>query len=125
VYVSTRVQGLNQLVRGLQAAGVEVEDLKAAFAPIAQRGADLASSFAPRRSGKLAGSVRGNRAKNKAVVTAGRAAVKYAGAINYGWPAHGIPASSFMQRADRELGPEAPRLVEDAIRELLKREGLS
>jgi phage gpG-like protein len=124
VYVSTRVEGLNQLVRGLVAAGTEVQDLKEAFSAIAKRGADLASGFAPRRSGRLESNVRGNRAKNKAVILAGGARVKYAPIINFGWPARGIPANWFMQRADRELAPEAPQLIEDELTRILQREGL-
>lgn len=119
-----RVEGLNKLVRDLQKLGLEVEDLKEAFGGIAAEGADLASSFAPKRSGRLAASVRGNRAKNKAVVMAGRASVKYAGPINYGWPARNIAASSFMARADVALQPEALQAITDAIEEKIREKGL-
>lgn len=125
MYVSTRVEGLNQLVRGLTQAGVAVEDLKGAFGTIAKRGAGYASGFAPRRSGRMAGSVRGNKAKNKAVITVGGARVSYAGPQNFGWPARGIPAAGFMQRADAKITPEAPGLIEDELGDILRREGLA
>ena len=86
----TKVEGLNQVVRALQQMGVEVEDLKAAFSKIADRAAQVASDAAPKKSGRLAADIRGNRAKSKAVVTAGRASVPYAGPINYGWPKRNI-----------------------------------
>ncbi len=69
------VEGLTKLIRGLERAGIEVQDLKEAFSSISKQAASLASSFAPRVSGRLAASVRGNKAKNKAVIRAGRAAV--------------------------------------------------
>lgn len=125
-YASAKIEGLNKLVRSLQAAGVQVEDLKDAFGSISKLGANYASSFAPKgKTGKLSSSVRGNRAKNKAVVMAGRASVRYAGVQNFGWPAHNIAPSSFMQKTDEKLKPEAPRLIDQAIQELLRKEGLA
>lgn len=119
-----RVEGLTPLVRNLLALGLELDDLKDAFAEIADEGANLAAGFAPRRSGALAGSIRGNRAKNKAVVSAGKARVPYAGPINYGWPRRGISAALFMQRADRAMQPRALREITDAINDQIKRKGL-
>ena len=110
-----KVEGLNQVVRALQQMGVEVDDLKDAFAKIADQAAQVAASNAPRLTGRLAADIRGNRAKSKAVVTAGRASVPYAGPINYGWPKRGIEASQFMQRADEEMQPKALQLLEDEI----------
>lgn len=115
-----RVEGLNSVVRALTQVGVEVDDLKDAFASIADEGAQVAAGFAPRRSGRLAGDVRGNRAKSKAVIAAGRAAVPYAGAINYGWPARGIAASGFMQRADEHMQPVAIQRLEDEINDKIR-----
>lgn len=118
--IGVRVEGLTGVVKGLQRAGVEVADLKAVFAPIAAEGADMARSFAPKRTGKLAASARGNKAKNKAVVTVGRARVPYAGAINYGWPARGIKGSFFMQRIDDKITPLAVRMLDDGLGKLLE-----
>lgn len=119
-----RVEGLNALTRDLLALGLDVDDLKGAFAPIAAQAAVLAANFAPHRTGRLAASIRGNRAKNKAVVTAGRARVKYAGAINYGWPARGIQASNFMQQADEAMRPVALQQLEREIDAAIRRRGL-
>lgn len=119
-----RVTGLNSVVRGLIAVGLEVDDLKDAFSEIARLGARLGSKFAPKRSGKLAGDVRGNRARSKAVITAGRVSVPYAGPINYGWRAHGISPAGFMQRADKVLQPYALRRLEKNINRQIARHGL-
>lgn len=120
-----KVTGLNQVVQALLAIGVEVDDLKDAFSSIAAEGARIAAGYAPVRSGRLAGDIRGNRAKSKAVVTAGRVSVPYAGPINYGWASRGIEPSGFMQKADKELGPKALRRLEDEINAAIKRRGLS
>jgi hypothetical protein len=120
-----RVEGLTAVVRGLQALGAEVEDLKAAFSAIAAEGAEKAAGFAPKRSGRLAGNVRGNRAKSKAVVAAGGATVPYAGAINYGWPRHGIQASGFMQKADQAMEPVAINRLEEEINRQIRQRGLN
>lgn len=122
--VGFRVSGLTQVIRDLQAIGVEVEDLKGAFSEIASEGAQVASGFAPRLTGRLAGDIRGNRAKSKAVVTAGRVSVPYAGAINYGWPARNISASGFMQRADVVMQPRAVQMLESEINQQIARRGL-
>lgn len=118
------VEGLNAMVRDYQALGVELEDLKDAFADIASEGARIAAGYAPVASGALAGSLRGNRAKNKAVVTAGRARIPYAGAINYGWPARGIAAAGFMQKADEELGPKSLEMLDKNINAITRRKGM-
>jgi hypothetical protein len=119
-----RVAGLNQTVRALQGLGVEVADLKETFGGIAAEGARLASSFAPHRTGRLAAAVRGNRAKNKAVVRAGGARVRYAGAINYGWPRRNIAGSFFMQRADAQLAPRALGMLESGLDTAIGKAGL-
>ncbi|MDI6908636.1 hypothetical protein [Nocardioides sp.] len=118
------VTGLAQVTRALREVGVEVDDLKNAFAAIAAEGARLAAGFAPMRSGRLARDIRGNRAKSKAVVTAGRASVPYAGPINYGWPARNIAASGYMQKASTAMEPVALRRLADEIDNQIKRRGL-
>lgn len=122
--VGFKVEGLNRVVRDLQAIGVEVEDLKAAFSKLAEEGARRASAHVRSKSGRLAADVRGNRAKSKAVVIAGRAKVPYAGPINYGWPARNIAAQGFMQAADAEMQPLALRLLEDEINHQIALKGL-
>lgn len=119
-----RVEGLREVVRGLEQLGLEVDDLKDAFAPISQEGARLAAGFVQSRSGQLAGTLRGNRAKSKAVITAGRASVPYAGPQNYGWQKRGITAQGFMQKADEVLQPRSVRLLENAINDAIRRSGL-
>lgn len=120
-----RIDGLNQVIRDLLAIGLEVEDLKGAFSAVAARGARLAAAYAPRRSGRLAGDIRGNRARSKAVITAGRAALPYAGPINYGWAARNIAPSGFMQKADLALQPFAAKQLDNEITKQIRKRGLT
>jgi hypothetical protein len=121
---TVRVEGLTRTVRALQTYGVQIDDLKDVMSGIAELGAQLAGRYAPHRTGRLAGTVRGNRAKAKAVVTAGRARVPYAGAINYGWRARGIRPALFMQRADAELAPRAIEMLQDGLDQAARKAGL-
>lgn len=120
-----RIEGLTKVVRALKDIGVEVDDLKDAFSAIAREAADRAARHAPRVSGRLAGGIRGNRAQSKAVVIAGRSSIPYAGAINYGWPARNIAASSFMQKADDEMRDRSVELLEDGINTAIRKRGLA
>lgn len=122
--VGTKVEGLTSVVRALSELGLEVDDLKDAFSEIAKQGAETASRYAPRKSGRLAADVRGNRAKSKAVVTAGRASVPYAGPINYGWPGRHINPSLFMQRADEEMQPKVIPMLEDEINRKIREKNI-
>lgn len=137
---SVRVEGLNKTLTALQRLGADVNDLKDTMAGIAAEGARLASGFAPTRTGRLRASIKGNRAKARAVVSAGKARVPYAGAVNYGWPKGatawqakprrsggwpvGIKASLFMQRADAALAPRAVSMLEDGLDKAVRRAGL-
>lgn len=123
--VGFQVEGLAQKVRDLKALGLDVDDLKDAFSKIAARGAALAAGYAPKASGRLAASVRGNRAQSKAVVTVGRSTIPYAGPINYGWPSRGIAASGFMQKADQAMRPIVLDLLEDDINDKIRKRGLN
>jgi hypothetical protein len=119
-----KVEGLKQTLTALQRFGVEAADLKDVMAAIAAEGARLASGFAPVASGRLRNTVRGNKAKAKAVVIAGRARVPYAGAVNYGWPRRSIAPALFMQKADKALAPKAVDMLEAGLDRAIGKVGL-
>jgi len=124
--VSLRVEGLQSLVRDLLALGLDVEDLKDAFSDIAKSTAAAAARYAPKgATGRLAGSVRGNRARSKAVIAAGgKTSAPYAGPINYGWRARRIQPAGFMQKADAFMKPYATRVLTDNINRKIRQRGL-
>lgn len=121
----TRVSGLKETLQDLKQLGLDVNDFKESFGSIALKGANLAASYVNSRTGRLAGTLRGNRAKNKAVILAGRSSVRWAGVQNYGWARRNIPAQRYMQRADAAMAPQLPGLLEDELSDKIKRRGLA
>lgn len=119
------VEGLRGLNRDLLNVGVEVGDLKDVYGEIARVGAETAADFAPAKSHALEQTIRGNRAKGKAVITAGRARVRYAGPINYGWPKRNIEGAQFLAKADKVMEEKAPQMLEDGITAVLGRNGFN
>lgn len=117
-----RITGLDDTVRGFRHLTVEVTDLRTAFAVIARSAAIAASAAAPRRTGRLAASIRPRATRFGAFVTAN---TPYAGAVNYGWPRRHIHATRFMQRADATIRITGPDLIERAIAQLIAREGMA
>lgn len=81
-----QVVGLREVVRDLEAAGVEVADLKEAFTAIGQDVADEAKAALRAegviRTGALSKSIRPAKSKNKAVVRAGSTKAWYAAVVD-------------------------------------------
>lgn len=119
------VTGLREVVRDLTALGVEVDDLKDVFGSLAAEGADYSRGQINSKSGRLAGTARGNRAKGKATVTWGRASVQYAGPQNYGWPARNISPQNFTGATDDHMEPRALVSFEAGVERAIRRRGLA
>lgn len=100
-----KVDGLGRLRRDLRKLGDDLGELKDGNARAAAVVATAAAAAAPHRTGKLATSVRGNRAAGSAVVRAGGAATPYAGPIHWGWPSHDIAAQPFISSAAVDTQP--------------------
>jgi hypothetical protein len=95
-----KVRGLSRLTRTMKAAEADLSELNTVHAKVAALVAASAASRAPRRSGRLAASVRGSKARRRASVTAGYAkSVPYAGPIHWGWPARNIEPQPFIYDA--------------------------
>lgn len=116
------VVGLRELVKTLKQAGDDLADLKDANAATATLIANAAAATAPRRTGKLAGTGRGNRAAGKAVIQFGRATVPYANVIHWGWLRRHIKphpfASDAAQRTESQWVPiyfEAVQRIVDKV----------
>lgn len=121
-----KVEGLRPLLKDIERAGADVEDMKDGMAEIAEYFADYARkpSVLPRRSGALAKTARGNRAKGSARVTIGRAAVPYAGPIVYGWPSRNIRPAGSLEKMDREANSVGFDMLEEAVEKLLRKNDL-
>jgi len=94
-----RLIGYGELLREMRKAGADMGDLKTANATAAAIVALYAQQEAPKRSGRLAATGRGNRSAGKAVVTFGRKSVPYAGPIHFGWGKRNIRANKWIYRA--------------------------
>jgi hypothetical protein len=100
-----QVEGARELRRTLRRAGDNLADLGAVHAAVSAMVAARAATLAPKRSGDLAGNIRGGKGKTSAVVRAGGARVPYAGPIHWGWPARHINAHPFMVDAAHDTEP--------------------
>jgi hypothetical protein len=119
-----RVEGLRELNRSLSKAGADAEDMKDLNASIAKLVADTGRGRAPVVTGALAASVKGNRAKGKAVVKAGGARIPYAGPIHWGWPRRNIAGSLFLSDAVDDNHDQIIEMFEDGVDKVLRKNNL-
>lgn len=120
-----RIEGLQRLVTTMRKAGEDLSDLKAANARAADIVIAAAESLAPRRSGKLASSLRSSKVPGRARILAGRASVPYAMPIHWGWPARNIEPNPFVSMAAQQTESEwLPAYLEDVEKALSQIEGV-
>jgi len=93
------VKGLREVTRSLSQYAGAIDELKEANAKIGSKVAQTAVATTPKLTGRLASSVKYNRAKNSVSLKAGGARVPYAGVIEYGDPNRDRPAQPFLRRA--------------------------
>jgi len=95
-----KVEGLDKLTRQMKTLeGDAVSLVKALNAELAADVADVARRKVPRRSGKLAGSIRSSGQAKTGVVRAGSRGVPYANPIHFGWAKHNIRPQPFLYDA--------------------------
>lgn len=119
-----RVEGLKQLqsdIRRTQDAELK-KQLRTANKQAAQIVADEAQNLVPRRSGKLAATIKAKGGQRDAVVRAGTGSrVPYAGPIHFGWTARNIRPQPFMYEAQDKRRGEVIRFYEKAMEDLAKK----
>lgn len=117
-----RVDGVAELARSLDALAETIEgDLGGAWRDLADRGVKAVSSFAPKRTGRLAGSFVARAGKGGGDVSSD---LIYAGPINYGWRKHNIAPAGYIERAAERLDREAASVVDQAIAGAVRSKGL-
>jgi phage gpG-like protein len=89
----TEVIGATRLRATLAIAGAQLGHLDGATSATARLVQQRARGAAPKRSGRLAGSLVATSKGDEARVSSG---VVYAGVQHYGWAAHGIRAHPFL-----------------------------
>lgn len=103
---TVKVEGAKELRRTLKAAGADMSDFTAANRAAAALAAAAAAARAPRRTGRLAASVRAGASRTEGVIRSGGARVPYAGPIHWGWPARKIRANPFATMAASATEPQ-------------------
>jgi phage gpG-like protein len=76
-----------------------------------------AAAGAPRRTGRLAASVRSSATNDRADITS---SVVYAGVIHWGWPAHNIRSNPFATRAASATEPAWVDMYADQLDRILE-----
>jgi hypothetical protein len=105
--VQVQVTGADELVRTLARAGDQMDDFTAANMTAGQVTAAAASRRAPRRTGRLAGSIKATTRPNGAEIGS---TLIYANPIHWGWPARNIRPNPFLTTA---FGENQPRIVSE------------
>lgn len=114
-----RVAGADELVDSMAHAADEFDDLTAparAAGNVVERDA---ARFAPRRSGALSRSVKATVSGNNVTVTAGNAAVPYAGVHEFGWRKHNIRASHYMRKSLDTNSDAVVKLYQNEVDDIL------
>jgi hypothetical protein len=131
--VNTRIQGLSQLQRRMNRIDREMttRGMKEIHRKIGGVVVAGARTGVPRRSGRLASTMRTGAQKSRTVVRAGRASVPYAGPIHWGWPnrpnrAKGwrggsIDAHPWLSEAAQRTEPVWVSVYERELRSLVER----
>lgn len=119
VSVSMQLRGVRELSRALRSAGGDLDDLKTTNRQAADVVSPVAAQLAPKRTGRLASTVRSGATRRAGVVRAGKKAVPYAGVINYGWPKRNIKASLFMNRAAKQTEPQWTQIYNQAVQKII------
>ena len=105
----------------MKRAGADLADLKSVHAAVAELVAQKSRPRAPRRSGRLAATVRGNRAAARSTVMAGRAAVPYANPIHWGWPARNIKAQPWILETADDTETQYLKMFEAGIASVISK----
>lgn len=122
---SISIEGIKELNRAFKSVGkAATNDLKGAHADAAKVIAKEAKTKTPRRTGRLAASLRSSGTQRGGVVRAGKASVPYAGPIHFGWSSRGIRPQPFIYEAMDARSGEVLDQYEKQIQKLIDKHGL-
>ena len=126
VYQGVKIEGARQLRRTLKDAGDDLNDLKEVNRAAAAIAANRAKTWAPKKSGRLAGTVRSSGTKTAGIVRAGNnrkteSGVPYANPIHWGWPSRNIKANPFLSYSAQATKPRWLKLYENYIEKTLSK----
>ena len=119
------IVGLRETIKSLEQLGTDVSELKQAMQRIGNIVVVEAQARAPKVSGALASSIKGNKAKGQVTIKAGSAKVPYAGVQHYGWPARNIKATKFITGAAASKREEVIQAISDELDNLISQHELN
>lgn len=124
VRITTRVEGVQQVIAALRGFRLKARDLRDAWADIGAKVKTDAKPLVNTQSGDLAASIRSGRTKTRAVVRAGNSKVLYAGVNHYGnyTPPHAhseIQGNEFLVESRDKNMPYAIRRVKGELTSLI------
>lgn len=117
-----RVDGARQLRAAFRKAGGDLSEFRALHGQVAR--VVVARQRAPRRTGKLAATVRPGATRRSAVVRAGNnraTGVPYANPIHWGWAGRGITPNPWLVEAAHATEPIWARLYETELDKILRK----
>lgn len=121
--VSVRIEGLNTVLRKLNKAGADAQDMRGLMHELGT--IVIGRAAVPVRSGRLASSLRAGKGKTKAVVRAGyESRVPYAGRVHYGDPRPGIRGQPFLTQALQASQQQVFAALDRGIDDLLRKNNL-
>jgi hypothetical protein len=91
---AVKVDGVREVQRALKALEADAADLKTAHLAVSTKLLPGVTQRTPRRSGALAAGWHAGSTKTRARITNTE---RYAGPIEYGWPAHGIEPARMVR----------------------------
>lgn len=97
--IQISVENVEQVRKILDKFVQEIEENLNLNKELSETLASKASAMAPRLTGALASSVKGNPSEKKAQILAGSSSVPYAGVQEYGWPNRNIQAQPYLRPA--------------------------
>jgi len=116
--------GIKELEKSLTSLGFDFAELSKANLEIGKIVANRAATLAPKRTGKLANSIKPKPDKTKVRISAGGAGVPYAGVIEYGWAKRNIKKQSYIMKAAGQLKNEIIEKYKNNIDDLIKKYNL-
>jgi hypothetical protein len=97
--ISVSIKGLAEVKSALDKVEKDLVDRSELNKDLSDELSRKASAMAPRLTGALASSVKGNPSNEKAQILAGSNSVPYAGVQEYGWPQRNIQAQPYLRPA--------------------------
>jgi HK97 gp10 family phage protein len=118
----SEIVGLRETQKALKALGdATKKELKSTHKEAAQIVVDGAMPYVPVRTGALGASMRAAATQTSGKVRVGNAAVPYAGAIHFGWPARRIKPQPFIYDTLDGRRQEIAALYRERIFQLVKK----